>query len=385
MLKSQSQFGYPRALYDPNYIPPKLLHRNKEITSLFNIFHSSLNPDDQFNINTYIYGIHGVGKTVFTKYFLKLLKSNIEEEFASIYLDLAIKPPKENLRLLVELYSHSFSNKFTFLQTSEKLWSFFHHLRSKTDTPLILILDNVDHLNQQLYEKIICYSNPLKLSTIATSQIPFITCKEKFNGIYKYLNPFKLEIYSSSALLDILSQRIDLAFPIKLNQTISKYIVDIVTQFDHYRPSTCINILRTIYQHLINGGDINIPFIRDTSIHLLEFPFQDDLNCLLQFDDSSIDLFYLPLMEKLAIYFKNEEKVYLNKSELFKLYKITCDEFLLPYNYDQFQKFIDKLVYNGFLYPSQFKSNNHETLFFMILNPFRLLEYLEIRFSNNSM
>ena len=119
MSISPSQYGYPRALYDPNYIPPKLLHRNKELKSLLSIFHSSLNPEDQFNINAYIYGIRGVGKTVFSKYFIKLLESNNEENFTNIYLDMAVKSPDENLRLLVEFYAQSCSNKFTFLQNHQ--------------------------------------------------------------------------------------------------------------------------------------------------------------------------------------------------------------------------------------------------------------------------
>jgi hypothetical protein len=381
MSISPSQFGYPRALYDPNYVPPRLLHRDKELNNLFNIFYSSLDPYDQFNVNAYIYGIPGVGKTVFAKYFMDLLKSNTESDFTSIYLDLAIKSPNENLRLLVELYSQFTSNQFTFLKNSERMWSYFHYLRRKTDIPLIIILDNVDYSNQPLYEKIIRYSKTLKLSTIATSQIPFASCKKNSKMIAEQLDPFKLEIYSSSELLDILSQRIAIAFPIELNPTFSKYIIDIVTQFDQYRPSTCINVLKTIYQHLLNGDDINMPLIRDLSIPLLEFPFQDDLNCLLEFNDTSIDLFYLPLMEKLAIYFKNGERVYISQFELFRLYKIACDELSLPYNQDQFYGFVDSMINNGFLYPSQFKTSNHQNLFFMIVNPQRLLDYLEIKFS----
>ena len=379
---SPSPFGYPRALFDPNYIPPKLLHRNKELKNFLNIFNSSLNPEDKFNINAYIYGIRGIGKSVFTKYFLRLLKSHFGEKFTDIYIDMAVKSPNENLRLLVELYSQSISNKFTYLNNPQKLWSYFHFLRNKTEIPLILILDNVNYLNQPLFEKIIRYSKDLKISTIVTSQIPYRTCKKNSNLIAEYLDfPLKLDIYSSSALLDILSQRIALAFPMNIDTTLSQYIVDIVTQFDLYRPSTCITVLKTIYQHLINGEDVHPTLIRNISFHLLEFPFQGDLNSLLQFDDSTIELFYLPLLEKIAIFFKKGKQVYIDSQELFRLYKITCDELLLPYNKNQYQKFIDILVFDGFLYQSGFKSVNDESLFFIMTDPHRLLEYLEIKYS----
>ncbi len=373
--------GYPRALYDPNYVPPELLHRDKTLKSLSSLFGSSLNPEDPFCINVYLYGIPGVGKTVLAKYFVEKLKTGHDEKFTSIYLDLGIKSPIENLRLLVEIYSQFISGEFTYFEDTRKLWSYFHYLRRKTDTPLILILDNVDYLNQRLYEKIIRYSNALNLSTITASKIPYSRHKGSFKKIAEQLDPFKLEIYSSSALLDIISQRISLAFPVKLDRTISKYIIDIVANFDLTRPSTCINILKTIYQHLINGADIDAPFIRDTSYHLLEFPFQDDLDCLLEFDDSPIEFLIIPLLQKLANFFQNRQNVYISMGELFNLYKITCDELYLPYNEKLFVNYTDQLVFNGFLYPSEFQSARGEKTFFMIIDPNRLLDYLNIKFS----
>jgi hypothetical protein len=372
--------GYPRALFDPNYIPPKLLHRTREIKSLWNLFRSSLNPDDYFNLNAYIYGIHGVGKTVFARYFVGLLKNKFQDNFIDIYLDLALKSPDENLRLLVEEYSHLISQEFTFLPNTQKLWSYFHFLRKKVDMPLILILDNVNMANQTLYEKIIRYSKDLKFSIITTSQIPFSDCRKNSELFAQYLDfSLPLEMYSSSALLDILTQRISLAFPSNLETNLTKYIVDIVTEFDLYRPSTCINLLKDIYQHLIHGRDITPSMIRDSSMDLVEFPYHEDLKCLLDFDESPIDLFYLPLLEKLAIYFNESSNIYINSKELTQLYRVSCDELELPYNQNQFQKFLEKLLLNGFLYASKFKSNS-EYSFFMIIDPNLLLEYLEIKF-----
>ncbi len=375
------ELGYPRALFDPHYIPPKLLHRKKELKILGNLFRDSLNPDEQFNLNVYLYGIPGIGKTVLTKYLLNLLKADLEQKFISLYLDLAVKSPSENLRLLVEIYAHSHSTKFTYIKSMTKLWSYFHYLRNKTNLPLLLILENIDPLNQQLYEKIVRFSRPLKLCTIATSQIPLSLYTQNSKWLVEQLEPLKLEMYSPSALLDILSQRINLAFPIELDYSLSKYIVDIVTQFDQFRPSTCINILKSIYQHLLSGKDINPTLIRDESVHLLEFPYPDDLNCLIEFDNSSIDLFYLPLLEKIAIYFLNAERIYIDQAELFRLYKITCDELLLPYNPEKFHQFFNHLLSEGFLYPSQFKSEN-KNAYYMLLDPKRLVEYLEIKASD---
>jgi len=377
MMANSSSFGNPRALLDPNYIPPKLLHRTKELNNLWNVFHSCLDPDDCFNVNAYIYGIHGVGKTVLTRYFVNCLKNEFKGRFIDIYLDLALKSPSENLRLTVEAYSHLISKEFTYVSNMQRLWSYFHFLRNKTTIPLILILDNVDTANQSLYNKFIRYSKDLKLSIIAISQISFSNCNKLLS---QYLDfPLHLDIYSSSELLDILTQRISLAFPINLEINLTKYIVDIVTEFDLDRPSTCINFLKTIYQNLMNGQDITPSLIRDFSRDLVEFPYQDDLKCLFDFDEAPIDLFYLPFLEKLAIYFNNPSNIYIDSKDLQMLYRIICEEHDLPYNQSQFQKFLDKLLFNGFLYASKFNSDNKNS-FFMMINPNLLLEYLEVKF-----
>ena len=118
----RTPFGNPRALYDAEFVPPTLLHREKELNKLLDICYSSLDEKHKFNFNAYIYGIHGIGKTVFTKYSLQLLKSNSETEFINLYLDMAVKSPSENLRLLIELYSQSLSQQFTYIKNSQELW-----------------------------------------------------------------------------------------------------------------------------------------------------------------------------------------------------------------------------------------------------------------------
>ncbi|UCC18637.1 MAG: hypothetical protein JSV62_11080, partial [Promethearchaeota archaeon] len=52
----------PKALFDPNYIPPKLLYRKKEEKSLFSILNDSFY--DEFCLNILYHGIDGIGKKV---------------------------------------------------------------------------------------------------------------------------------------------------------------------------------------------------------------------------------------------------------------------------------------------------------------------------------
>ncbi|MHA1264134.1 MAG: hypothetical protein ACTSRS_02765 [Candidatus Helarchaeota archaeon] len=381
MAAALNHLRYPRALYDPIYIPPQLLHRSKELNCFFTLFNSSLDPTDQFPLNTLVYGIRGVGKTVFVNYSIRQLKSQSETNFIALYFNLANKTRFENLRLIVEKYSYQLSKHYMYLHNSKELWSYFQFLRKKDDHPLILLLDNVEGRNLTLYEKLICYSNDLQISTIATSSLSTKNSHFCIKNIADQLNfELFLDIYSPSALHDILLQRINLTLPTLVNSEFSHLITDIVIQHDYYRPSTCIEILKALYESLLKGIDIEPNLIREVSNHLVEFPFSDDLEFLIQFDNSSIDLLSLPLLQKIYLYFKNTNSTYIKRTQLINLYKITCEELEISYRPAHFYKILQTLLNNSFLYNSQFPSNNKEPQFFILLDPETLLIYLESKF-----
>ena len=64
IIKSNVNKNYigPKALFDPNYIPPHLLYRKKEEDSLFSILNDSLS--DEFCLSILYHGIDGIGKKV---------------------------------------------------------------------------------------------------------------------------------------------------------------------------------------------------------------------------------------------------------------------------------------------------------------------------------
>ncbi|TFG05843.1 MAG: AAA family ATPase [Promethearchaeota archaeon] len=384
MSVSLPSFGYPRALYDPRYVPPILLHRTKEMNTIFNLFNSSLDLDESFNVNTYIYGIRGVGKTVFIRTVEELLKSKIERTIIPIYFNLETKSPIENLRLLVEEYSNNIGKQFQFLKNAPELWSYFQFLRKDDDTPLIILLDNVHTKNQLFYEKLIRYSNDLHLSTIATSSESLQMYKKQSKTITDQLNfDLQLDIYTPSALLDIVVQRISLAFPFCIDPDFSRFITDIVMKFDLYRPSTCIEILKSLHKNAVNGIDITSELIRDASYHLVEFPYPNELDSLLIFDDSEIDLFCLPLLQKISYFFNRSQSVYISEKQLFTLYKISCDEIEIPYRQTHFQQILDFFLDKSLLYCSHFPSNKNDRQFFLLTHPEFFLTYLETKFSEN--
>ena len=64
-----------KALFDPNFIPPRLLYRKKEEESLFSILNDSIS--DEFFLNILYQGINGIGKkAIINKVLNDLLNQN---------------------------------------------------------------------------------------------------------------------------------------------------------------------------------------------------------------------------------------------------------------------------------------------------------------------
>ncbi|MHA1484047.1 MAG: hypothetical protein ACTSPR_01865, partial [Candidatus Thorarchaeota archaeon] len=74
----------PKGLFDPYYIPDRLLHREREMRMIDSVYRDSY--EDDYGINCLVHGITGVGMTVFSRYFLTKI---IPEQFDSytIYVD----------------------------------------------------------------------------------------------------------------------------------------------------------------------------------------------------------------------------------------------------------------------------------------------------------
>ena len=66
----------PRAIFDPDYVPPKILFRKTEVNTLYSILTDSVN--DEFPINILYQGIQGIGKKVIINKVLKdLIRDNL--------------------------------------------------------------------------------------------------------------------------------------------------------------------------------------------------------------------------------------------------------------------------------------------------------------------
>ena len=101
--KSKSNCNYvgPKALFDPDYIPPTLLYRKNEENTLYSILKDSLN--DQFSITVLYQGLQGIGKKVIINKVLKdmYFKNDFFSKVVKIYVDCNEKDALEVLQSLL--------------------------------------------------------------------------------------------------------------------------------------------------------------------------------------------------------------------------------------------------------------------------------------------
>ena len=81
----------PKGLFDPMYVPNTLLHRDRELNMIKDVYTDSY--DDDYGINVCVHGVQGVGMTVFSRYFLTKLVPEAFDAF-TVYVDAKNKDTK---------------------------------------------------------------------------------------------------------------------------------------------------------------------------------------------------------------------------------------------------------------------------------------------------
>ena len=87
----------PKGLFDPYYVPEKLLHRDRELSSIEGNYRDSCDGD--YGINCLVHGITGVGMTVFSRYFLTRIVPQ-QMNAMTLYVD---AKQKDSLEIVSEL------------------------------------------------------------------------------------------------------------------------------------------------------------------------------------------------------------------------------------------------------------------------------------------
>ncbi|MHA1638026.1 MAG: AAA family ATPase, partial [Candidatus Thorarchaeota archaeon] len=153
----------PKGLFDPYYVPKKLLHRERELDSIGGIYSDSYNDD--YGVNCLVHGITGVGMTVFSRYFLTKLVPEAFDAY-TVYVDAKNKDSLEIISELSDKVHRQTNTPITVAFDLDIMWMALKRTAATSDRRGVFVIDNIDETNEEVYAKVARLSKEIKASTI---------------------------------------------------------------------------------------------------------------------------------------------------------------------------------------------------------------------------
>ncbi|MFX0104588.1 MAG: hypothetical protein ACFE75_03745 [Candidatus Hodarchaeota archaeon] len=370
----------PKALFDPNYIPPQLLYREKEENSLFSVLNDSIS--DEFYLNILYQGMTGIGKkAIVNKVINDLLNYNKDyNKIDKINVDCKEKKVEEIIYSLLNDLINISNLKFDFraILNSDitQLWNTVKFTCDKIDSHLFFIFNNIEYLDPEVFKKFLRFSKETKITLISTVN------KVLRPGTMDLLSEFdfkkKLSFFTYSELYSILKQRVLLSFPHEIDTDLIKYITDLICEQYVPVPGKGVEILREIYPILkINKEFYNYDLLEICHNEFDTIQICDEFNIINYLSEEEI--LTVIFLDNLSNYFIRRKNYYISFNELQELYEISCEILEYEKNFNEFSKLTEKLLNIGILRPSKRtsrKSNAYKSytnidydLFFILINP----------------
>ncbi|NHJ13197.1 MAG: AAA family ATPase, partial [Candidatus Thorarchaeota archaeon] len=220
----------PRGLFDPYWVPEKLLHRDRELETIDGIYRDSYEED--YGVNCLVHGITGVGMTVFSRYFLtKLVPQQFDAH--TVYVDARKKDTLEIISELNDKIHMETDTPITVAFDLDVLWMNFKRTAASANKKTVFVVDNIDERNEEVYSKLAQLSKEIKASTIGvlnSHDYRMLTKGSATKMGYDFEVP--LDTYTQSQLYEIVRMRVEDTFPLGLTEEVVRYITDCVIEFD---------------------------------------------------------------------------------------------------------------------------------------------------------
>ena len=385
IVKSETFNDYigPKALFDVNYVPPKLLYRAKEENYLNSLLNDSLS--DNFCCNVLYQGLQGIGKKVIINKVTKDLIS--QNQLDSIIYEVSVDCKDKNLNeiffgLISDLsYMCNFElNLTSFLNASvSELWNTFKLITSKITNPLIMVFNNIEDLTPQSFKKFLNYGKETKTTLIST--VNRVNRSKTFDLLNEFDYKKKLEFYSYSELLDILKQRVSLTFMHEIDIELIEYITDLI--FEHYVPvpGKGIEILKELYPLLKDPKCIShLDFISLIQNQFDSIQISDEFSLLSYISEE--ELLIIIFLDNLANFFLRNSNYYITNKKLKELYIISCESIAYNASKTQYNNILQNLRSVGLINISKkslkfdrtsvFSKISDDSHYYLLINPKQL-------------
>lgn len=334
IAKNKVSYIGPKALFDPYFIPPKILFRKDEETSLLSILQDSL--EDRFSLNVLFQGNQGIGKKVIiNKVVQNILYDKNFIDSMKLTIDCREKTTEELLLSIIMAFDKKtqINLDLNLLLNSKlsSLWGYIKFLFKKSETQKILIFTNAEHLEKTFFKKLLTFSKEVKLNLISTVNKRLRHSSLDLLPEFDYKKNLKL--YDYNQLFSILSQRVKLSFSHEIYKEFIDYLTDLIFEYYIPSPGKGIDILRDMYPILKKQSMLyNSEITELCHSHFDHFQTSDDFS-LFNYVSEENPLTIIFLDNLADIFLNNPSQYYLSFESLKELYNLSCE--LLQYKKDE--------------------------------------------------
>ena len=350
------------ALFNAEYLPAKLLHRNQELE----ILSKHLNAEETLShpMNILVHGSFGVGRTTLLRFFG-------QQELSAFHRPIIRFQQKEPH----EIVSDALSALVPACPLSSSLpekWTLMKRLVRKAEVPLLFTLDDIDSNTIQLYGKFLQVCKENHISTMATA--PRYFPRQLKADLSQFLD-FSVELtpFTDHQFLDIVTQRVTEVFPQPIPAQAIEFMSDLICLLDFQRPATIVELLQNLHPLLYDPNHITADAIRQACVnsHTLHYDFwSEHLSGLIDLDATTV-----LLIQAVGQYFvANPGHIYVAKSMLYSQFQQVTETIGLATTASQFSSALNTLLFQDLLLHSRYSSEN----FFTLLPAEGYLEIVEL-------
>ncbi|MFX1318708.1 MAG: hypothetical protein ACFE9D_02725 [Promethearchaeota archaeon] len=338
------------ALYNTNYLPPKLLHRDQELAALANLITADNVSNQPMNI--LVHGSFGIGRTTLLRFFG-------HHELGEFHLPLIRFQGKQSTEIVSDTI-HTLNPFQTPACPLPEQWSLLKQLIRKSEVPLIFVLDDVDTQTSEVYKKFLNMCKENNICSMATA--PRYYPRQLDSAASQYLDvAIELEPFTDHQFLDIVKQRVTEVFPYLLPSHITEFIADLICILDFQRPATIVELLQNLHPLISTNYHICADQIRQSCLNsrTLHYDFwSGHLSNLTDLDATTV-----LLLQAIGQYFVNHPgHIYVSQTSLFTQFKQVGEGMGFLVSPNQFTRALNMILFQDLLLNSRYNTQSYFTL-----------------------
>jgi len=301
------------ALYNANYLPAKLLHREQELATLSNLIPESTST---LPMNILVHGSFGIGRTTLLRFFGQHELGQYRRPFIRFEGKQPTEIVSDALQSLLPLQTPSSS--------LPDQWTLLKRVVRKSEVPIIFVFDDVNVQTSGVYEKFLNTCKEIGISSMATA--PRYFPRQVDPNTSQFLDvALELEPFTDHQLLDIVTQRVAAVFSQPIPSQITEFMADLICILDFQRPATVVELLQNLHSLISTPSHISADLIRQSCLNsrTLHYDFwSGHLSSL-----TEIDATVVLLLQAIGQYFVTHPgHIYVSRANLLNQFEQLSEE-----------------------------------------------------------